>query len=270
MCEFMKVSRSAYYTWLERPLSNRKQEDLFYKCLIREIVTNYRNVYGARRVKQVLEREGYNVSKTRIIRLMKEENLVCKTKKKFKVKTDSKHNNPVAPNILKRNFQCDKPNQCWVGDITYISTESGWIYLAVVLDLFSRQVVGWATSKSLHSDLVNEALLMALWKRKPKPGLVWHTDRGSQYASEEHRKILTDHGVKQSMSRKGDCWDNAVAESFFHTIKTESINHYKFKNQKEARDVIFEYIEVFYNRQRLHSANNYMAPVDFENIKKCA
>lgn len=201
---------------------------------------------------------------------MREENLMVKTKRKFKVTTDSKHDKPIAPNLLNREFTVDTPDTVYVGDITYIPTREGWLYLAVVIDLFSRAVVGWAMSSRMTSDLVNNALLMAIWKRKPAKGLISHSDRGSQYASDSHRKIHINHGIKASMSKKGDCWDNAVAESFFHTLKTELIYHIDFKTRSEARTSIFEYIEVFYNRQRLHSANGYEAPLVFESMRKAA
>ena len=196
--------------------------------------------------------------------------LACKTKRRFKVTTDSKHNKIISPNLLKREFNVAKPDSYWVGDITYIPTKQGWLYLATVIDLYSRKIIGWSMANHMRAELVNNALTMALWKRKPPKGLVWHTDRGSQYASESHRSILKDHGLVQSMSRKGDCWDNAVAESFFHTLKTELTNHCNFNNQDEAKNVIFEYIEVFYNRIRIHSANEYLAPVEFEQKYKFA
>ncbi len=184
--------------------------------------------------------------------------------------TDSKHDKPIAPNLLEREFTVDIPDTVYVSDITYISTREGWLYLAVVIDLFSRAVVGWAMASRMTADLINNALLMAIWKRKPAKGLISHSDRGSQYASDSHRKIHTDHGIRASMSKKGDCWDNAVAESFFHTLKTELIYHCDFETRAEARTSIFEYIEVFYNRQRLHSANGYEAPMVFEMMQKAA
>lgn len=195
---------------------------------------------------------------------MKQNNLFCKTKRKFKVTTDSNHQLSIAPNVLQRNFVATQPNQKYVGDITYIWTAQGWMYLAVVIDLYSRKIVGWSMDKNMKAPLVNDALLMALWTRKPKKGLIWHTDQGSQYASDSHREIIDDHGIVQSMSRRGNCWDNAVAESFFHTLKTELTHHYNFKTREEAKNKIFEYIEIYYNRKRMHSANDYMSPVEFE------
>ena len=208
------------------------------------------------------------MSRRRIGRLMSQAGLSCKTKKKFKATTDSKHNKPIAPNLLERQFTVSQPDRYYVGDITYIATQEGWLYLAVVIDLFSRKVVGWSMDSRMKSQLVNDALLMAIWKRKPDKGLIWHTDRGSQYASDSHRAILNEHHITQSMSRKGNCWDNAVSESFFHTLKTELVHHCQFKTRKDAKQAIFEYIEVFYNRERIHSANDYLSPVDYEIQQK--
>ena len=232
--------------------------------MIKQIFEENRGVYGTRRIRRKLLQLGKAVGRKRIARLMKMASLHCKTKRRFKVTTDSKHNNPVAPNLLQRHFNVSKPDQYWVGDITYIPTSKGWLYLATVIDLYSRRVVGWSMSNRMQANLVNDALLMAVWQRKPAKGLIWHTDRGSQYASKNHRDLLKEHHIIQSMSRKGDCWDNAVAESFFHTLKTELTHHHKFRNREEAKHVIFEYIEVFYNRIRIHSANDYASPVDFE------
>lgn len=223
-----------------------------------------RGTYGTRRIKRELAKQFLIVSRRRIRRLMTQLSLSCKTKRKFRVTTDSKHQLPIAKNVLAREFTCCAPNRFYVGDITYIQTEEGWLYLAVVIDLFSRQVVGWAMDKRMTVELVNNALLMAIWSRKPSRGLIWHTDRGSQYASDSHRLILQEHGIMQSMSRKGNCWDNAVSESFFHTLKTELIHHIKFATREEAKQVIFEYIEVFYNRMRMHSTNGYLSPVEYE------
>jgi putative transposase len=235
--------------------------------MIETIFTDNRNIYGTRRIVIKLAKDGVVVSRRRVGKLMKLANLSCKTKRKFKVTTSSKHNRPISPNLLNRQFNVAVPDKYWVGDITYIPTNSGWLYLSTVIDLYSRKVIGWSMADNMKSKLINDALTMAIWKRKPKKGLIWHSDRGVQYASKSHRNILKDHGIIQSMSRKGDCWDNAVAESFFHTLKTELTNHYKFKNQEEAKNVIFEYIEVFYNKIRIHSANDYLAPVEFEETQ---
>lgn len=268
LCKFMKVSKSGYYSWLNRPISNRAIENQQLTKSIKEIFLQNRNVYGTRRIAKILAKNKITISRKRIGRLMAAAGIYCKTKSKFKVTTDSKHNKPISPNLLQRQFDVIQPDKYWVGDITYIPTKEGWLYLATVIDLYSRQVIGWSMSNHMKTKLINNALTMAIWKRKPKRGLIWHSDRGSQYASDSHRAILKDHGIIQSMSRKGDCWDNAVAESFFHTLKTELTNHYQFNNQKEAKNIIFEYIEVFYNRIRIHSANNYLAPVEFEKVNR--
>jgi transposase InsO family protein len=268
MCKFIEVSRSGYYEWLSRPLKEKQDDSLIE--IITTIFNEGRKTYGTRRIKKKLAMQNKIVSRRRIGRLMKESGLACKTKHRFKLTTESKHTNFISPNLLGRQFKVMEKNRYWVGDITYISTQEGWLYLAIVLDLYSRQVVGWSMDSRMKAELVNKALLMAIWKRKPPKGLIWHTDRGSQYASDSHRFILQDHHIIQSMSRKGDCWDNAVAESFFHSLKTELIHHCKFKNIEEARQMIFEYLEVFYNRIRIHSANNYLSPIDYEQIQKSA
>jgi transposase InsO family protein len=264
MCKCLGVNRSSYYDWRRSNKSRLSMENEMLSERILQIFKEGRQSYGTRRIKRALGRQGFIVSRRRIGRLMKHMNLSCKTKKRFRATTDSKHKLPVSDNHLERNFNVEQPDKCYVGDITYIYTESGWLYLAVVIDLFSRKVVGWSMADHMKSELVNNALLMALWKRKPGKGLLWHTDRGSQYASTSHREILRQHGIKQSMSRKGNCWDNAVSESFFHTLKTELVHHVKFKTKEEAKQTIFEFIEVFYNRARMHSANDYLSPVEFE------
>jgi transposase InsO family protein len=234
---------------------------------IKPVFEESRSTYGARRIKKKLAMQGIHASLRRIGRLMEAAGLRGKTKRKFRVTTDSNHSLPTAPNLLQRQFAVTQANRYWTGDITYIPTEEGWLYLAVVIDLYSRGIVGWSMDGRMQAQLVNDALLMAVWKRKPGKGLIWHTDRGSQYASESHRNVLKQHQITQSMSRKGDCWDNAVSESFFHTLKTELTHHRKFKTREEAKQCIFEYIEVFYNRIRIHSANGYMSPAEFEAVQ---
>jgi len=266
----MTVSRSGYYEWLNTPkdMSDKQDDDLLKRIIL--IFKERRSTYGTRRIKKKLVLQGKRVSRRRLSRLMIKAGLVCKTKRRFKVTTHSQHTKDVSPNLLERQFNVSQANRYWVGDITYIPTQEGWLYLATVIDLYSRQVIGWSMSHTMKAELVNKALLMAIWRRKPAKGLVWHTDRGSQYASESHRRILRDHPIIQSMSRKGDCWDNAVAESFFHTLKTELIYHHKFASREEAKQAIFDYIEVFYNRIRIHSANDYLSPVDYEIIHNAA
>lgn len=261
----MKVSRSGYYGWLNHSLSNRSLENQKLTKSIKEVFLQNRSIYGTRRIAKILAQNEITISRKRIGKLMALAGLHPKTKRKFKATTNSKHNKLISPNLLQRQFDVMQPDKYWVGDITYIPTKAGWLYLATVIDLYSRQIIGWSMANNMKTKLVNDALTMAIWKRKPKRGgLIWHSDQGSQYASESHRSILKDHDIIQSMSRKGDCWDNAVAESFFKTLKTELTNHYQFNNQQEAKNVIFEYIEVFYNRIRIHSANNYLSPVEFE------
>lgn len=270
MCQFMSVSRSAYYAWQVRPQTATEKDDVKLVEDIKSLFNKSRKNYGTRRLKEALIKQDRQISRRRIGRLMNAAGLACKTKRKFKATTNSKHNLPIAPNRLDRQFTVAQPNQAYVGDITYIHTQEGWLYLAVVIDLYSRQVVGWSMAEHMRTKLVNDALSMAVWKRKPGKGLIWHTDRGSQYASSSHRALLQQHGIVQSMSRKGNCWDNAVSESFFHTLKTELVHHQRYQTRTEAKQDIFEYIEVFYNRERLHSANNYVSPMDYEMQLKSA
>ena len=234
--------------------------------LIEIIFVQGRQNYGTRRIKDKLEqRYGFIVSRRRIGSIMKDLGLVAKTKKRYKINTtNSNHNLPIAPNLLERDFYASFPDEKYVGDITYIPTNEGWLYLATVIDLYSRRIVGWSMDDNMKTSLVNDALNMALISRKPPKGLIWHTDRGSQYASYAHRDLLELHGIQQSMSRKGNCWDNAVAESFFHTLKTELIYHETYETKAQANQSIFEWIEVYYNRQRMHSSNNNLSPVEFE------
>lgn len=266
----LQVSTTAYYDWIKLPASALEGENEFLTLLITDIFEGQQKGCGTRTIKKALSRKGDQVSRRRIGKLMKKAGLFCKTKKKFKATTNSKHDNPIAPNYLDRKFTVDNPNDVWVGDITYVWTTEGWLYLATVIDLFSRRVVGWSMNARMTVDLVNEALLSAIWSRKPSKGLLWHTDRGSQYASDSHRALLKEHGLIQSMSRKGNCWDNAVAESFFHTLKTGLVNHKLYQTREQAQQDIFEYIEIFYNRQRLHSTNDYWSPVDYEEMQKAA
>ena len=265
MCRVLELNRSAYYHWINNGcIVNKVDEKL--NNLVKDIFYQYREVYGTRRIKEALVQEyGVIVSTRKIAKCMKEVGVVVKMKRKFKVvTTDSNHNHAISPNRLQRDFRTNVPDEVYVGDITYIRTQQGWLYLAVVIDLFSRKVVGWFMDDNMETPLVNNALLMALHNRTPPPELIWHTDRGSQYASDSHRELLAEHDILQSMSRKGDCWDNAVSESFFHSLKTELVYHERFKTRAEANQSIFEYIEVFYNRQRLHSTNDYMSPVNYE------
>lgn len=263
----LDVSTTSYYEWCKRlPTITEIENDTLTES-ITEIFLEQRSGCGTRTIKKALHQQGSHVSRRRIGRLMSEAELSCKTKRKFKATTNSKHNKPVAKNVLNRNFTAERPNQKWVGDITYVWTAEGWLYLATVIDLFSRKVVGWSMSHRMTANLVNQALLSALGSRAPERGLIWHTDRGSQYASDSHRQLLKENGLVQSMSRKGNCWDNAVAESFFKTLKTGLIYHKQYKTREEAQDDIFDYIEVFYNKSRLHSSNDYRSPIDYEEMR---
>ncbi len=270
MCEVLDVNRSGYYAHKNAPPISHQNEDERLTVLIIKSFNDSRQTYGTERIQADLREQGESVSRRRIGRLMKKAGLICKTTKKFKATTNSNHNERISPNLLNRNFKVDTPNTVWVGDITYIWTDMGWLYLATVIDLFSRKVVGWSMADHMRTSLVNDAMQMAIWQRKPPKGLIWHTDRGSQYASKEHRALLKTHKIQQSMSRKGDCWDNAVAESFFHTLKTELVFHERYKTKEQAHASIFEYIEVFYNRKRRHSASGMMSPANFENFRKVA
>jgi len=267
MCHLFKASRSGYYAWSKQRQSIRLQSD---ERMLEEIRKSYeigRGSYGSPRITTDIRERGHVCGKNRIARLMRLNGIAARTKRKFKATTNSRHSLPVAPNLLQRQFAASEPDKAWVSDITYIWTEAGWLYLATMLDLFSRKIVGWAMGDRITAELVITAFNQAVWRRKPARGLVLHSDRGSQYASEALRKVLTTHGMIQSMSAKGDCYDNAVAESFFHTLKTEYVYFEKFKTRAEAQIGIFEYIEVFYNCIRRHSTLGNISPQAFEQAK---
>jgi putative transposase len=264
MCDVLSVSRSGYYVWLKKPVSKRQQANTKLREKIRTVHRDSGESYGSPRVYQALKEQGEPCSENRVARLMREDGLQAKTKRRYKATTDSKHNLPVAPNLLNRDFSPEEPNQVYAGDITYIWTTEGWLYLAVVIDLFSRSVVGWAMDKRMTRQLVMDALTMAVQRRRPPAGVIFHSDRGSQYASADFQKLLAKHGIRCSMSRKGDCWDNAPVESFFGSLKQELIFHRKYSTRFHARQSIFEYIERFYNRCRLHSTLGYKSPADYE------
>jgi len=260
----MEVSRSGYYQYLKTDFNIKVDKDFVLLSIIRQIHSETRGTYGTRRTSQSLRSRGHNVGRYRSRNLMKKAGVSVKRRKKFRITTDSKHNLPVAPNLLHRNFQVDLPDTVWCSDITYLWTMEGWLYLAVVIDLYSRKVVGWAMSSSMKASLVTDALSMAYWRRKPGKGLIHHSDRGSQYASFDYRNLLGIYGMICSMSRKGDCWDNAVAESFFHSLKTEWTNDIIYRTRSDARGDVIQYIEMFYNSNRLHSYLEYKNPNDFE------
>ena len=272
MCKVLGVTRSGYHSYLKNRYSKRKLENRILLELIKQIWKNSHHLYGYRKIHAELRSQGSYFNKKRILRLMRNNNIAAKTKKKFKRTTNSNHSNYISPNLLEQNFRVNSPNEVWVADITYINTYEGWLYLAVVLDLYSRKIVGWSMSNRMTSQLVINSLENAITDRKPEVGLIFHSDRGSQYSSGEFRRLLKKHKIIQSMSGKGNCYDNAVAESFFHTIKTELIYWIKYKTRMEAKSSIFAYIEGFYNRRRRHSYLNYFSPSNFEilYLKKVA
>jgi putative transposase len=264
MSDVLSVSRSGYYAWLKRPVSRRKQANAELMEKIRIVHCDSDKSYGSPRVHRALKEQGDNCGKNRVARLMREDGLRSKTKWRFKATTDSKHHLPVAPNLLNRDFHPVQPNEVYAGDITYVWTAEGWLYLAVVMDLFSRAVVGWAMDKRMTRQLVIDSLTMAVQRRAAPSGIVFHSDRGSQYASGDFQSLLRQYGMRCSMSRKGDCWDNAPVESFFGTLKRELIFHQKYPTRFHARQSIFDYIERFYNRRRLHSTLGYKSPAVYE------
>lgn len=265
LCRNLEVSKAGYYAWRERALSARAKADAALCVRIGAIHRKSRENYGSPMIHAELQAMGVRIARKRVARLMRREQLVGKKPRAFRVTTDSSHDYPVAPNLLDRHFTVAAPNLAWVSDITYFLTGEGWLYLAVVLDLFSRRVIGWSMSTSIDAALVLNALKMAVQRRRPEPGLVVHTDRGSQYACNEYRNFITTQGIVPSMSRKRDCWDNAVAESFFATLKLEAKPKRSWATRAEARTAIFDYIETWYNRQRRHSTNRYLSPMEFEN-----
>ena len=265
MCRCSGVSTSGFYAWRKRGLSERVKQDAVLLEKIKSIHAESRKTYGSPRVHAELVADGFEVSRKRVARLMAEEGIVGRRKRAFKKTTDSNHDNPIADNVLDRNFEADAPDKAWVADLTYIRTHQGWLYLAVVIDLYSRRVVGWSMAEHMRTELVLNALGMALGSRTPHPeGLVFHSDRGSQYAAEEYRDALTEAGITCSMSRRANCWDNAVAESFFSTLKTELIYRVILLNPASAKTTIAEWIEVFYNGKRRHSSIGYLAPREYE------
>ena len=263
-CTLLGISRSGYYAWKKRVPSQREQINQALIDHIRRIHKMSRKAYGSPRVYAQLKKQGYACNQKTVARLMRQDGLKGQRKYRKMITTNSKHRFPVAPNVLKREFQADKPNQKWVADITYIPTEEGWLYLAAILDLFSRKIVGWEMSSQIDARLVENALRMALYQRQPGKGLLHHSDRGVQYASHQIRNILASNQVQVSMSARGNCYDNAVMESFFGTLKNEWVHHQKYKNRSQARTDIFSYIEGFYNPVRLHSTLGYLSPVEFE------
>ena len=276
MCQVLQVSMSGVYGWQKRVPSVREENNKRLQRRIFELYIEHNGMAGSPMITADLHDvdEFSKVSKNRVARLMNKMDLKCKTLKKFVATTDSKHNKPIALNLLNRQFSVKAPNTVWVTDITYLKVGNKWNYLTVFIDLFSRQIVGWDLSNSLESTSVIKALNKAIIRRRPSKGLMIHSDRGVQYASKDFKSILKKHGFIQSMSRKGNCWDNAVAESFFHTFKTQLIYHIRLKNINEAERILFKYIEIYYNQRRKHSANGWKAPAHCEqewyNLRKMA
>lgn len=273
LCEVMNVSRSGFYSWSSRGKSDREKERDRLIPKVKEIHKDARGAYGARRISEELSAKGESCGRTKAATLMQLANVVAKQKKKFKATTDSKHQLPVAPNVLDRNFVVSRPDIVYCSDITYIWTAEGWLYLAVVIDLYSRKIVGWSLKNRMTKELVINALQMAIWRRRPSPGLVFHSDRGSQYCSNDFQRFLKENRMTSSMSRKGNCWDNSVAESFFGSLKTERVFDSIYYTRETARRDIVDYIEMFYNSRRRHSYLGYLSPNDFEKmlvLKKAA
>ena len=264
LCALLDVAKSGYQAWSAgKVVPPRKLEDMRLLVAIRAAHHRGRGTYGPKKIRDELADQGTVAGLNRIRRLRMLHGIRCTHKKKFRVTTDSKHNLPVAPNLLNRQFVRSAPNQVWVADITYIPTGEGWLFLAAIKDLHTCEIVGWAMDSRMTKTLVADALRAAYWRKKPKPGLMHHSDRGSQYCSSAYRALQASYGMKTSMSRKGNCWDNAPMESFFGTLKTESLHHYRFATREQARQVVFEYIEVFYNRIRRHAKIGNRVPADF-------
>jgi transposase InsO family protein len=270
MCRVLKVSRSGYYAWRKREPSARELEDRRHAQAIQEVHRDSRGTYGSPRVYVALQRAGTPCGKHRVARIMREEGLRGRAARRFRSVSTKRSDAPAPPNRLAGNFTASKPNEVWVGDLTQVRTREGWLFLAVLLDLYSRKIVGHATAPRPLQELALKALAMAIATRRPEPGLVHHTDRGGQYLSAEYQDQLDRHGIVCSMSGPGRCQDNAVAESFFHTLKAEWIYHFDFATREQARLAIFDYVEGFYNRARLHSTLNYHSPDEYEKMSPAA
>jgi putative transposase len=265
MCSLLSIERSGYYAWLNKKPGKREEANKLLDVQIKAVFNQHQSRYGSPRLTDELKDSGESCSKNRVAKRLKALGLRAKGKKKFRHTTDSNHHLPIAPNVLNRAFKAQAPNLKWCGDITYIWTAEGWLYLATVIDLYSRKIIGWSLQSTMHKQLVMDAMEMALNRRDFPKGVLFHSDRGSQYCSEDYQKLLKLYGLESSMSRKGNCWDNAVAESFFHSIKTELICHERYLTRDSAKESIFQYIEVYYNRLRRHSTIGSISPERFES-----
>lgn len=264
MCRVLRVSRSGYYAWRTRPESARTKTDRELTQVIKRVHTASKGVYGSPKVRDDLLAEGYQYGRHKVARLMRNAGLRGCPKRRYRVTTQQDLRHDVAKNLLQQNFKAKAPNQCWASDITYISTGQGWLYLAVIMDLYSRRIVGWSMDRRINRHIVMDALAMAINDRRPKKGLIHHSDRGSQYTSDDFRDELTKHGIECSMSGRGNCYDNAVVESFFGLLKRERVNRVRYRTRDEARADLFDYIECFYNRKRRHGYLGSISPVAFE------
>lgn len=264
MCQVLEVSRSSFYDWLNRPISYRKENDKELISQIKRIFDESDSTYGHRRIKKELRKKGIKTSNQRVRRLMKENGLISVLKAKYKATTNSNHKYPVAPNLLNKDFKSNKVNQKWVGDITYIPTKEGWLYLAAIEDLYHKKIVGWALDSRMTKQLTIKAIDQAIKREKPQKGLIFHSDRGSQYAAYDYQNKLKENGIRQSMSAKGDCYDNACMESFFATLKKDLVHRKRFKTREDAKLAIINYIETWYNSRRSHSSLDYMSPMEYE------
>ena len=265
MCQIFQISRSGYYDWARREESTHSQQDRDLLKAIRKIHQEMKEAYGAIKTWRTLQRWGTVCGKHRVARLRRQAGIEARRKRKFRLAYQARHTEPAPPNLLRWPFKAAYPDQIWVTDVTFIPTRSGWLYLAVMIDLYSRLVVGWSMKDRPNQELVNEALMMAVEQRRPKPGLIHHSDQGILYSSGSYLALLKKYGMLRSMSGKGNCYDNAVAESFFSSLKNEIIHHRDYHTRDEARAEIFEYIEMFYNRKRLHQSLNYQTPMQYKS-----
>ena len=270
MCSVLGVSSSGFYGWANRPVSLREQENLRLLNRIKLIHTDTEENYGAIKTWKALRNEGESCGRHRVARLRRINGIIAKRMRRFRAAYAARNSSPAAPNLLAQNFTADVPNRIWVGDITFIPTRKGWLYLAVQVDLFSRRIIGWSMSNRINQQLVIDALTMAIQQRNPEPGLIHHSDQGIQYNGTNYKTILKTHDIIASMSRKGNCYDNAVAESFFSNLKNELVFHCDYHDRDEARAAIFKYIEVFYNRKRLHETLDYVSPAQYEILSNAA